>query len=90
MNVELKDGIKFSGESGLRTYLLETRRNHFLRHFCRKLLGYSLARGVQLSDETVLEEMLTQLKANDYRFSSAIETIVRSKQFQYQQANVAE
>lgn len=90
VNVELKDGTKFSGESGLQNYILTARRTSFLRHFCRKLLGYSLARGVQLSDEPLLDEIMDQLKANDYRFSAAIETIVRSKQFRYQQATVVE
>lgn len=85
VNVQLKDGTKFTGETGLRDYLLETRREVFLRTFCRKLLGYALARGVQLSDEPLLDEMLNQLKANDYRFSSLIDTIVRSKQFRFQQ-----
>ena len=87
VNVVLKDGTRFSGESGLKNYLLEDRRNTFLRHFCRKLLGYSLARGVQLSDEPVLDEMMEQLKNNNYRFSVAIETIVRSQQFRFQRGN---
>ena len=90
VNVQLKDGTKFAGETGLKDYLLHTRRLAFLRHFCRKLLGYSLARGVQLSDETVLDEMIEQLQSHDYRFSVAIETIVRSQQFQYQRGNVAD
>ncbi len=90
VNVQLKDGTKFTGESGLRKYLLEDRRSTFLRHFCRKLLGYALARGVQLSDEPVLDEMINQLKNNDYRFSAAVETIVRSPQFRYQRGNVVQ
>ena len=90
VNVELKNGTKFSGASGLRTYLLETRRDDFVRHFCRKLLGYALARGVQLSDEPLLDDMLTQLKAHDYRFSAAVETILRSQQFRYQRGMTKE
>lgn len=88
VNVELKDGTKFAGESGLRAYLLDNRRTTFLRHFCRKLLGYSLARGVQLSDEPLLDEMMNQLQNNQYRFSAAVETIVRSPQFRYQRGNL--
>lgn len=85
VSVELKDGTKFTGEAGLKSYLLEKRRHQFLHHFCRKLLGYALARGVQLSDEPLLDEMMSQLEANNYRFSAAVETIVRSQQFRYQQ-----
>lgn len=87
VSVELKDGTKFSGEAGLRHYLVEARRVQFLKHFCRKFLGYSLARGVQLSDEPLLEEMQAQLATNNNRISAVIETIVRSKQFRYQQGN---
>ena len=90
VSVELTNGTRFSGESGLRNYLLTDRRQDFLKHFCRKLLGYSLARGVQLSDEPLLEEIIAQLQKNDYRFSAAIETIVRSPQFRFHRGNVAE
>jgi hypothetical protein len=69
------------GLDGLRTYLLNTRGDDFVRQFCRKLLGYALGRSVQLSDKPLIETMLTQLKANDYHVSTAIKLIVRSPQF---------
>jgi hypothetical protein len=75
------DGSEFEGIDGLRDYLLTKRGEAFMKQFCRKLLGYSLGRAVQLSDGPLLTEMRAQLKRNDYRISSAIETIVRSKQF---------
>jgi hypothetical protein len=75
------DGAEFDGIEGLRDYLLTKRGDAFLKQFCRKLLGYALARGVQLSDGPLLTEMTAKLKGNDYRVSAAVETIVRSKQF---------
>jgi hypothetical protein len=75
------DGTELDGLEGLRTYLTTNRRDTILRQFCKKLLGYSLGRGLQLSDEPLLEEMQQQLKKNDFRFSVAVETIVRSQQF---------
>lgn len=75
------DGAQFDGLEGLRHYLLTQRRAAFLRQFCRKLLGYALGRAVQLSDEPLLAEMQTELQARDFRFSAAVETIVRSRQF---------
>ncbi len=77
----LPDGTEIEGVDGLRGYLLADRREAFVRQFCRKLLGYALGRGVQLSDEPLLDEMRTQLQAHDDRVSAAIETIVRSPQF---------
>lgn len=80
-HAKLRDGMEFDGIDGLRKYLLTTRRQTVVRQFCRKLLGYSLGRGVQLSDEPLLDELERQLAKNDYRFSVALETIVRSPQF---------
>ncbi len=75
------DGAEFDGLDGLRHYLLTERRDAFLKQFCRKLLGYSLGRGVLLSDAPLINEMRDQLKQHDNKISAAIETIVRSKQF---------
>jgi len=79
--VKTMDGAQFEGLDGLRTYLLTVRRQAFLRQFCRKLLGYALGRSVQLSDEPLLAEMQAELKANNDHVVSAVETIIRSRQF---------
>ncbi|MEX1027881.1 MAG: DUF1588 domain-containing protein, partial [Candidatus Paceibacterota bacterium] len=78
---KLPGGGELNGMDGLRSYLLEQRRDDFLRQFCRKLLGYALGRGVQLSDKPLLDDMLVQLKSHDYRVNTAIELIVPSPQF---------
>jgi hypothetical protein len=79
--VKAKDGSEFEGLDGLRNYLLTKRRDAFVRQFCRKLLGYALARAVQLSDEPLLASMQSDLAANDYKVNVAVEAIVRSRQF---------
>jgi hypothetical protein len=71
----------FADLSGLRDYLLENRRQEFVRNFCRKLLGFALARRVQPSDYPLLDQMQAQLEQHDYRFHAAIDAIVRSPQF---------
>ncbi len=81
VKTKVMDGSEMEGLDGLRRYLLTTRRDAFLKQFCRKLLGYSLGRGVLISDGLLISEMQSQLKAHDYHISAAIETIVRSKQF---------
>ncbi len=75
------DGTELEDIGGLREYLLTKRRDDFLRQFCRKLLGYALGRGVQLSDEPLLSQMQTDLRAKEYRVGAAIEAIVQSRQF---------
>ena len=80
-NVQLKDGTKFADIAGLRDYVLVNRRKDFLRQFSRKLLGYSLGRAVENSDEPLLAEIQKSLAANDYRIHSAIQTVIDSPQF---------
>ena len=78
---QLPSGGELNGIDGLREYLLEQRRDDFLRQFCRKLLGYALGRGVQLSDKPLIDNMLAQLRSQDYRVGTAIELVVLSPQF---------
>ena len=78
---KLVDGQNIDGIEGLRNYLVNDRRDDFVRQFCRKLLGYALGREVMLSDEPLLATMMKELKQNDYRFDMAVETIVLSDQF---------
>ena len=78
---KLMDGTPIDGPEGLRSYLLNDRRDTFERHFCRKLLGYALGRAVQLSDEPLLDEIQAKLAANGHRVHVAIEAIVSSPQF---------
>jgi hypothetical protein len=77
----LPDGTAIEGLAGLRDYLVEQRREDFLRQFCRKLLGYAIGRELQLSDRPLVDLMLEHLAENDFRFSVAVETIVSSQQF---------
>jgi len=81
VRVKTMDGVEFEGLDGLRRYLLTTRRDAFIRQFCKKLLGYSLGRSVQLSDEPLLAEMQAELKAKNYSVLAAVDLIIQSRQF---------
>ena len=77
----LKDGIEVEGIDGLRKYLLTNGRHAFVRQFCRKLLGYSLGRAVQLSDEPLLDDIEAKLQQSGYHVGTVIDMIVASRQF---------
>ena len=79
---QLADGVRIEGLIGLREHLAIKRMDDVIKQFCRKLLGYALGREVALSDLLLIDEMQRQLKTNDYRFSSVVEAIVLSPQFQ--------
>ncbi|MFO0871446.1 MAG: DUF1592 domain-containing protein [Pirellulales bacterium] len=77
----LPDGTRIAGLRGLQDYVANARREAFVRQFLRKLLGYSLGRAVQLSDEPLLARLTEDLRKHDYQAAGAIEGIVLSRQF---------
>ena len=77
----LVDGRVIAGSQGLRNYLLNECREKVVRQFCRKLLGFALGREVLLSDEPLLDQMQRALRKSDFRFETAVEQIITSKQF---------
>ena len=70
-----------TGVAGLQDFIRDHRQNEFIGNLCRKMLAYSLNRSLQLSDESLVEHMETQLPARQYQFDSLMETIVTSPQF---------
>jgi hypothetical protein len=78
---KLHDGTEVAGFADLRNYLVTDRRDVVVQQFCRKLLGYALGRATMLSDRPLIDEMQRALAANDYRFSAAVYTVVKSRQF---------
>ena len=74
-------GINGVGFEGLRDFIRDHRQDQFINNLCRKLLGYSLNRTLQLSDEALVDTMETNLAGHGYGFDSMVETIVMSPQF---------
>ena len=74
-------GIDGTGLEGLQSFIREHRQDQFLSNLSRKLLAYSLNRSLQLSDESLIERMETQLAAKEYQFNALVETIITSPQF---------
>ena len=70
-----------SGFRGVQAYIKAKREQDFLDNISRKLFSYALSRSLQLSDDPVVEEMTTRMRATGYRFGSLVETIVSSQQF---------
>jgi len=77
----LPDGRSFSGPAGLKT-ILKQKPDAFAECLTRKLMIYALGRGLEPADEVMVKEIVKNLAANDYRFSSMIMGIVESQPFQ--------
>jgi len=81
VNAVFPGGGEGAGLAGVQTYIREHRQGDFVDNLSRKLLVYALNRSLQLSDEPLVEEVESRLRAEDYRFSALVETIVASPQF---------
>jgi hypothetical protein len=76
----LPDGTRFEGVAGLRT-LLAGHKEEFVGTLTEKLLAYALGRGVEFYDLPTVRAIVRSAGANEYRWSSLIAEIVRSKPF---------
>lgn len=81
VTAQFPNGKEESGLQGLREYLRDERQDDFVDNITRRMLSYGLGRGLLVSDESLIKQAEDNLAANDYRFSSLIETIVTSPQF---------
>jgi hypothetical protein len=77
----LPDGASFRGPEELRQ-LLRGRSTEFTRCLTEKLFTYALGRGVEPSDYPTIDDVVDQLRNNDYRFSTLVQAIVASDAFQ--------
>lgn len=80
-------GVERSGLTGLQAFLREQRQTEFVDNFCRKLLSYSLGRGLQASDDPLLLQMRQKAAGNGYHISTLVESIVTSRQFRTRRAS---
>ena len=60
--------------------------DEFVRTVAEKLLTYALGRGVDASDAPAVRRIVRQLKQDDLRWSSLVNAIVTSNQFQMRRA----
>jgi hypothetical protein len=78
---QLPDGSSFSGPAELKTILL-AQKDRFARTMAAKLLTFALGRGLERSDNPVVDEITATLRADGYKFSTLVNQIVLSDPFQ--------
>jgi hypothetical protein len=77
----LPSGIKLDGIEGLRKFFLNN-KGRFSGALTEKLMAYALGRKVEHFDRPAIRKITREAVANDYRWSSIIEGIVKSVPFQ--------
>ena len=83
----LADGTEIANLESYRRFLLDTRRQDFLRTVVEKLLAYGLGRGLEYYDAPIVRKVVRDATSQDYRWSSIIMGIVESTPFQMRRVN---
>lgn len=86
---ELPDGSKFSGANELTELLLTKQKTDFHRCVVEKLMIYSLGRGIDGSDDCLLNEITASSMEGKNRFSDIITAIVLSDAFRKRSSDSA-
>jgi mono/diheme cytochrome c family protein len=76
----LPGGRSFNGAKGLEA-ILKSKSDLFVRNFTEKLMTYALGRGVEPFDKSTVDGIVADAAAHNYRFSTLVMDIVKSKPF---------
>jgi hypothetical protein len=79
-SASLPDGSHFEGMGGLRKLLLN-HKDDYVRTLTEKLLAYGVGRGIEYYDQPAVRQIARESAPADYRWSSLVIGIVRSKPF---------
>lgn len=80
----LPDGTTFNGVEDLRNLLVTQRQDEFTRCLAEKLLIYAIGRGTEYYDTCAIDQIVTYVEENDYKFAYLIAGIIASDPFQKQ------
>ena len=77
----LPTGETFKSPAELKA-IIKQKKELFVRCLAEKMLTYALGRGLEYYDKCTVDDIVKEMKANDYKFSSLILAIVKSDPFQ--------
>ncbi|WP_200975850.1 DUF1592 domain-containing protein [Echinicola sp. 20G] len=78
---ELPNGEVVDGIGEIKSYILNMKRDDFTRSLVKHLFSYALGRDVTFVDEREIEQIVSKVRSDDYKFQSLIEHIVLSPSF---------
>jgi hypothetical protein len=84
-SASLPSGESFEGLAGLKQVLSE-RRDPYVRHLTRKVLGYALGRSLEDGDDCTVQRISQKLATDDYRVRSLVREVALSAPFRRVQA----
>ncbi|QDV66035.1 DUF1592 domain-containing protein [Crateriforma conspicua] len=83
---ELPDGSRFTSPEELKA-MIAGRVDDFSRNLLEKLLAYALGRRLEGYDEIVVDELMREIAADDYRMQTIVTAVVTSYPFTHRQTD---
>ena len=81
---QLPNGTSFVGAAELKTYLLQHRKEDFVRNVAERLLSFGLGRKLQFYDEAAIQSIVQAAANNNNRLDAMVIAVVQSYPFQHQ------
>lgn len=78
---KLPDGVEVEGVTGIKEYLLTQKKDEVTKSVVEHLFAYALGRDVSFSDEKEINSIVEKVKADDYKFKTVLEEIIKSNSF---------
>ena len=78
---KLPDGTEVDGIEGIKDYILDLKKDNFTKSLVKNLFAYALGRDVNFADEKEINNIVEEVKDDDYRFRTIIEQIVLNPSF---------
>ena len=78
---KLPDGTEIEGIDGIKSYILNSKKEQFTKALVEHLFAYAIGRNVGFSDEKEIAAIVTKVKKEDYKFQTVIEEIIKSESF---------
>ncbi|MFY0686672.1 MAG: DUF1592 domain-containing protein [Cyclobacteriaceae bacterium] len=79
--VTLPDMTEVEGIEGIKSYLMNQKKDVFTQSLVKHLFAYAIGRDVSFVDEEEILDIVDEVRSDDYRFQSVIEYIVTSPSF---------
>lgn len=81
----LPTGETFSSPAEMRKVLAESRREEFLRHITRQMMGYALGRGIDDRDDCTITQLVNRVETKNLSATELVKGIVLSVPFRNRQ-----
>ncbi|MFT5129573.1 MAG: hypothetical protein ACI8W8_003198, partial [Rhodothermales bacterium] len=77
----LPDGKTLEGVRALKAYLVDEKTEPFTRGLLRNLARYALGRSLSFTDNEAIDEIVSQVEQDEYRFQSLLLALIKSPLF---------